>query len=942
MPQRSSILGQASLFGNSAFGSNWGSRSRAATLTSISSAEDAASPQPSNYSKDGMTDNGVRTLDYLGLAETPSQALSNGMLKEQGVTRAPDALSSFNLRNASRFRSFSVNTQPKYGDAADNNSNLAMFQSGALTPSAAAALEAEYEAVQEKVRLHNQAVQAFAVNASAARPRARTAGMVETPQRSLRNLARNNGQGLSPTLVNAAGQHLGLDTDFSDAMNGLSLGEGGVPVLDSYEDMDMQVSRSLWIGSIPNSTTMSSLDAIFNNYGPIESTRVLTHKNCGFVNFEKVDHAVRARQILNGKEIFPGAGPVRIGFAKAPTASTSITPSGSTMTPAPMENQGFAKDSQSLGEGNGSAQGFGAQVPSEPMIDRLMDLQQDIIQIVLDFGAQKQDLQQVSANIHNAAAFRHFEKEVPPVPEPSPTRLYDAPRLRDIRKRIDNGTCGLQEIEQIALDMLPEIAELASDYLGNTVVQKLFEFTSDQTKEQMLMYIAPHLAEIGVHKNGTWAAQKIIDVCRTDGQISLIVEHLRPYTVPLFLDQYGNYVLQCCLKFGAPYNDFIFETMLSQIWEISQGRFGSRAMRACLESHHATKQQQRLMAAAIALQSVQLATSANGALLLTWLLDTCTFPNRRLVLAPRLVAHLVQLCTHKVAYLTVLKVINQRTEPEARDMILRALFFSTNDTILEQILKDQSSGVTLIFKILTSPFLGDSTRPDVVRNISKVLTNIRAQGNQGYKRLMDEVGMASRPMQSNTQHYPHAHPNIDRSRPSTAPMSQPPPYQRQYSGTYMPSLNTNGMENGVSPARSDSADSLGYSAYNMGAYGAQQAYPSMQYQQMTPHAQYHGYGGVQRANSGPYMNNGFGYATPPSFVDPFRMQNQAASPAPYAAQMSPVMGTGMMPQNYGQGSMYGYPQQQPNYYYSPQMQPVHAAGRGRRVSALDILQDEWS
>jgi hypothetical protein len=60
--------------------------------------------------------------------------------------------------------------------------------------------------------------------------------------------------------------------------------------------------------------------------------------------------------------------------------------------------------------------------------------------------------------------------------------------------------------------MLPEIAELSSDYLGNTVVQKLFEHCSDDMRDAMLTEIAPHMAEIGVHKNGTWAAQKIIDV----------------------------------------------------------------------------------------------------------------------------------------------------------------------------------------------------------------------------------------------------------------------------------------------------------------------------------------------------------------------------------------------------------------------------------------------
>jgi protein JSN1 len=72
------------------------------------------------------------------------------------------------------------------------------------------------------------------------------------------------------------------------------------------------------------------------------------------------------------------------------------------------------------------------------------------------------------------------------------------------------------EIEDTALAMLPEIAELASDYLGNTVVQKLFEFCKEDVKEQMLIEIAPHLAEVGVHKNGTWAAQKIIDVSKSN------------------------------------------------------------------------------------------------------------------------------------------------------------------------------------------------------------------------------------------------------------------------------------------------------------------------------------------------------------------------------------------------------------------------------------------
>lgn len=41
-------------------------------------------------------------------------------------------------------------------------------------------------------------------------------------------------------------------------------------------------TRALWIGSIPSTTTPGTILSVFSPYGPIESARVLTHKNCGF------------------------------------------------------------------------------------------------------------------------------------------------------------------------------------------------------------------------------------------------------------------------------------------------------------------------------------------------------------------------------------------------------------------------------------------------------------------------------------------------------------------------------------------------------------------------------------------------------------------------------------------------------------------------------------
>ena len=55
--------------------------------------------------------------------------------------------------------------------------------------------------------------------------------------------------------------------------------------------MDAQLqstpTRALWIGSIPSTTTPAAILSVFSPYGPIESARVLTHKNCGFSKYQK-------------------------------------------------------------------------------------------------------------------------------------------------------------------------------------------------------------------------------------------------------------------------------------------------------------------------------------------------------------------------------------------------------------------------------------------------------------------------------------------------------------------------------------------------------------------------------------------------------------------------------------------------------------------------------
>lgn len=87
------------------------------------------------------------------------------------------------------------------------------------------------------------------------------------------------------------------------------------------------------IGNIPSFTTCATLMSLFSPFGPIESVRVLTHKNCGFVNFESQEDAVRAKRALQNKELMgAGTGPVRIGFAKVPPASNNNKSNNSSTT----------------------------------------------------------------------------------------------------------------------------------------------------------------------------------------------------------------------------------------------------------------------------------------------------------------------------------------------------------------------------------------------------------------------------------------------------------------------------------------------------------------------------------------------------------------------------------------------------------------------------------
>ncbi|KAJ1653737.1 hypothetical protein GGF38_005081, partial [Coemansia sp. RSA 25] len=250
--------------------------------------------------------------------------------------------------------------------------------------------------------------------------------------------------------------------------------------------------------------------------------------------------------------------------------------------------------------------------------------------------------------------------------------------------------------------------------------------------------VGPHMAAIGAHKNGTWAVQKIVDTAADSPEAvrRVVAQSIRPYAPQLLLDQLGNYVVQGCLKFGAPSssdalssdaissdasNQFVFDAIHARCVEIAQGRFGARAIRTCLESPHATRQQQKLVAVALVTNAVALATNANGHLLMNWLLDSSKFAGRFRVLAHQLAPHLRYLATHKLGASTVTKLVDQTAEPDARDLILNTLFFNPDPTVLDDLLIDQAQGVHLVLKILQGNAIGDAEKARIADRLRFIL-----------------------------------------------------------------------------------------------------------------------------------------------------------------------------------------------------------------------------
>lgn len=137
------------------------------------------------------------------------------------------------------------------------------------------------------------------------------------------------------------------------------------------------------LGNIPGNTTPTSLQSIFAVFGQIESVRVLSHKNCGFINFESVNSAVKARDALMANEIgaqgFTGA---RVGFAKIPPHSATTTAA----KPETEDSDHYRHQTAAAVSSAVNAQSSAVENGSNLMQDATIAWQNDLFNIMCQFN----------------------------------------------------------------------------------------------------------------------------------------------------------------------------------------------------------------------------------------------------------------------------------------------------------------------------------------------------------------------------------------------------------------------------------------------------------------------------------------------------------------------------------------------------------------------------
>ena len=81
------------------------------------------------------------------------------------------------------------------------------------------------------------------------------------------------------------------------------------------------VSRSVWVGQLSSTASKEALLNAFSKFGHILNVRITSNKSCAFVDFYNIQHAIKAKNSMNGVKV--AGSIIKTGYARGPRGQQS-------------------------------------------------------------------------------------------------------------------------------------------------------------------------------------------------------------------------------------------------------------------------------------------------------------------------------------------------------------------------------------------------------------------------------------------------------------------------------------------------------------------------------------------------------------------------------------------------------------------------------------------
>lgn len=309
-------------------------------------------------------------------------------------------------------------------------------------------------------------------------------------------------------------------------------------------------AKSVWVGNLPLDIDERTLAKIFSPFGVIENIRLVPTKHCAFVIYSRAEQASSAIAELDG-QLKIGDESIKLGYARhaVPQQAAHVAPTSSLTVPKTTVRRSstgsinYSSVPGVVGLPNTSRMGI-MNLPGDASEKGNMESLRNIFgamdmngngnrtgvagfqSAILTPAPKPPTITVTSASANTTAGQQQAQEdfssdeqdidynwEIPELPQPYFGPDLTPGRIRDYRRHIESLNCKPSEFDLIAMEIIPVAVSASTDPVGNVLVQKLIERGSDDLKSMIISELEPYMAAIGIHKNGTWVVQKLINWC---------------------------------------------------------------------------------------------------------------------------------------------------------------------------------------------------------------------------------------------------------------------------------------------------------------------------------------------------------------------------------------------------------------------------------------------